>query len=97
MSDKFNIRPLLSESATLLAIANSGEMTPRERHNGEALIKAIQAAIEGSDPAIASSALISVLATLVGACAADPKAQAQHLGTLLVDAVGKPPRADSLN
>ena len=72
-------------------------MTPRERHDGEALIKGIQAVIEGADPALAAWALVSALASLTSGCAADPKAQAHHLGRLLVATVESPPEAGSLN
>jgi hypothetical protein len=67
------------------------EMTSTEKRDGAALIKDIQQLIEDIDPALASWALISVLASLVAARAEDPAAQARHLGERLVETVKTPP------
>jgi hypothetical protein len=72
-------------------------MTLDEVREGELLIREIQKLIEGTDPAIAAWALVSVLATLIGAHAANPEAQTKHLGKRLVETVQGPSLSDKVN
>jgi len=73
------------------------ELTPEERKAGLALFERIWDDIEGHSPDVICFALISVLATLIGAAAADPSETAENLARNLIKAVQRPPEKSSLN
>jgi hypothetical protein len=70
--------------------AQQRERDDSEHRDGELLIPELPKVIEGRNPAFAAYALVSTLASLAASHAANPAAQGQRLGELLLDAVNPP-------
>jgi hypothetical protein len=83
-----------------LILANrcaQGGYTPSERRDDELMIRQIQAAIDGGVPGVVARELVSVLASVIRECAANPSAQARRLGEKLVETVECPLEHKAVN